>query len=63
MKWFDRSEKERNAIVEKIAKAYENEDFDRYENLLERYSSNCREYNLIEDTVIEYCMYGSHEIS
>lgn len=62
MKWFDRSEKERDGIVEKIAVAYDNEDYDRYEEMLERYSSDSYEYNLIEDTVIEYCMYGSHEI-
>ena len=62
MKWFDRSKKERNGIVEKMAIAYDNGDYDRYEEMLERYSYDSSEYDLIEDTVLEYCMYGNHEI-
>lgn len=61
--WFEIPEQKRNSIVEKIADAYLNEDYDKYENLLERYSKGeSRLYNRIEDTVIEFVEFGSHEI-
>lgn len=62
-KWFDMDEAKRNRIVEKIADAYINEDYDKYEDLLEKYShGDCKLYNRIEDTAIEFVEFGSHEI-
>ena len=62
--------KEFNRAIERTAKALEDEDYDKYEHLLEYYDNffgwedtdQKMSSNQFEDCVTEYIEYGSHDI-
>ena len=51
------SDNELHNLVNRINKAYENWDFDKYENLLEAHTRNAKDYNWLEDLCTDHRMF------